>query len=145
MIGDSRHADTFVIKDRTNIRDNGALNEASNKTQLFIDGERGDYVEQYLTNDSLTGTVLFADSDGDLVSKIGNGSFKLDTGRTVKAEFDTASQDTKFVYLDSEGNKTAENYEGNIYRVFDATGNAGYQWLIDTDISVEGFTLPPII
>ena len=143
MIGDSLNNDTFVIQEQADIRKNGALNETSNKTQLFIDGERGDYVEQAGTNNKLTKTDLFADSDGDLVSSIGNGTFKLDTGRTIKA-VDAGSQDTKFVYLDSEGNKTAENYEGNIYRVFDATGSTGYQWLIDTDITVEGFNYQPI-
>ncbi|MFZ2554109.1 Ig-like domain-containing protein, partial [Psychrobacter urativorans] len=140
MIGDSVNSDTLYVRNANDI-----VKNSTDNNQLFVNGERGDTVRQFSVNNKLTKTDLFADSDGDLVSSIGNGTFKLDTGRNIKAVFDTGSQDTKFVYLDSEGNKTAENYEGNIYRVFDATGNAGYQWLIDTDISVEGFTLPPII
>jgi hypothetical protein len=143
MVGTGRlYGDTLVIMDQRDIERNGTV-----KKQLFVDGERGDYVEQYLVNNEITRKDLFADSDGDSVIKGTNGIFTLDngTGRKIKAVYDEPTKDTKFVYLDSDGNKTAENYEGNIYQVYTSDGGRGFEWLIDIDITVEGYTFTPII
>jgi hypothetical protein len=143
MVGTGRlYGDKLVIMDQRDIEKNGTV-----KKQLFVDGERGDYVEQYLANNEITQKDLFADSDGDSVIKGTNGIFTLDngTGRKIKAVYDEPTKDTNFVYLDSDGNKTAENYEGNIYQVYTSDGGRGFQWLIDIDITVEGYTFTPII
>lgn len=106
-----------------------AKNSNINNT-LFIDGNARDRVDIDLN--AFTQKAGFMDRDGHAATKNNDGSYTLDSGRSVVK--DPAGTDTYF-YKSNQGNITPEKYEGNIYKVYDTSyNNDTYHLYIDLDI-----------